>query len=351
MGGSDETHGTRHMVKEGSLSGGRLRGGASRGSPQRECKGSRAPHACSSQRLSDERPHPSGDRKQYGPSGDAVAVAGGLAAVVAKGAALTQGGSGTSGVSTCPPRLLRSTESQRLREQSLREHLRALNQSKKPLKATSVTKREKDKDADAYRPSTPTQRIRTNQQKFPHKPSQEPLQPLQQRPSQWLSHGVGPHEQHCGPSQVTLKGSLGEAASAEATHKLPRLGGTLREEAAQVRGFAQDSVHGPLNETIEGAGKSPFSSRGTREQQQQLQQLLQEQRREINLLLLEKQQLERVAIGGGKPPGYPWTSGATRRRQTVPREPYVQSTADCGAAMGKTLALSVFCSPLGSRMS
>ncbi|CDJ66925.1 hypothetical protein, conserved [Eimeria necatrix] len=334
MGGSEETNDTRHMVKEGSLSGGRLRGGASRGSPQRQWKGSRAPQAGSSQRLSDERPHHSGDRKQCGPSGDAVAIVGGLAAGAAQGAALVQGGSGTSGVSTCPPRLLRSTESQRLREQSLREHLRALNQSKKPLKATIVTKREKDKDADAYRPSTPTQRIRTNQQKFSHKPSQEPLQTLQQRPSQWLSHGVVQHEQHCGPSQVTMKGCLDEAASAEATHRLLRLGGTLRQEAAQVRGFAQDSVHEPLNETIEGAGKSPFSSRGTREQQQQLQQLLQEQRREINLLLLEKQQLERVAVGGGKPPGYPWTSGATRRRQTVPREPYVQSTADCGAAMG-----------------
>ena len=256
----------------------------------------KGPHAVHSRRPSDEAA-PTG-ATQGGPSTGAMQAKrrGALEGAPrntslggpVKGAA--PGAQGRGGTSTCPPRLLRSTESQRLREESLQKHLKALNEGKR-----SGGPREGPKRG----------------------PSEHSRLPSAESEYSNPSRSLSKSNSWRGP-QHTARGALYQGDPREPVH----------EEARRAN--------------PQGA---PLNPQGTRLQQQQLQQLLEEQRREINLLMLEKQQLERAATAGGGGLGGPLTPKGPTRPLAFPKEPYVQNPANCGEADGKTSPLpTLICS-------
>ncbi|KAL8447949.1 hypothetical protein Emag_004147 [Eimeria magna] len=242
-----------------------------------------------------------------------------------------------SGGSTCPPRLLRSTESQRLREKSLQEHLKVLQVAKRPVGPRGAPKRPAENGRFVSTDSVPS-----------------PVSPVRNKSSGGAVQGETPrkHSQHLNSGGPETRGSPRDPFSPRSA----RLGGPLTPpgvRAHEASGWGppmggggspsawRRQPHGLGEASLTGGSVMP-SPLGTKQQQLQLQQLLQEQRRVINLLLLEKQQLEREATGagGGGPPSpdgiglSPRTQGGPWKPRAFPREPYVKESRACAAQEG-----------------
>ncbi|KAL8273973.1 hypothetical protein Esti_002062 [Eimeria stiedai] len=252
-------------------------------------------------------------------------------------------GSIPSSGSTCPPRLLRSTESQRLREKSLQEHLKVLQVAKRPVGSRGTPKR-----AAEHGRTVSADSVRSAVSPVRNKSSGGAVQgETPRRHPQHLSNG-GPETRRpprdpFSPHSARLGGPLTPTSvkGHDAFGGGPLMGGGGSPPPHAAAAFRRQP-RGVAEASLTGSVMPPHL--GAKQQQQQLQQLLQEQRRVINLLLLEKQQLEREAsgAGGGAPPCpegvglSPRTQGGPWRPRAFPREPYVKESRECGAQEGDT---------------
>lgn len=235
--------------------------------------------------------------------------------------------------STCPPRLLRSTESQRLREKSLQEHLRVLQATKKrpPGCSRGMPKRGLEgpsmSSSESMRSVVSPVRSRGVSQGCSANCPQPAAGGLATREtskdssscanSHWSGSRRGSDPQVSGVGAVLSEPTLQQALS---EHR----GGPMTTPWQRQQAFGEGAPRGA-------------SSLGTK-QQQQLHQLLLEQRKEISLLLMEKQQLEREASGGGLS-GRDWGGAFPPRGRSQPRafpkEPYVRNSRECEAPEGE----------------
>ncbi|XP_026191076.1 trichohyalin [Cyclospora cayetanensis] len=221
------------------------------------------------------------------------------------------------GGSTCPPRLLRSTESQRLREKSLQEHLKSLKAAKRPLNPRGAPKKGSEylrlQSGDSSRSQGSENRSKMSSWGNMHQGASEASTRNHSKEAPRLRSRTGGSRSEIDPPSAFS----GESQSLPPQENLDRMRGCLQRACSR------------LPNERDGASSSLRRTR-----QQQLRELLQEQRREINLLLFKKHQLERAASGEGIMSKEQTKSlDPSSRLQIFPREPYLQAEG-CTSSAG-----------------